>query len=54
MFRDRDTDEPLKYAFVELPDDRNAERAIGNLNNRWWNGQKLKVNQRRPRDRHDD
>jgi RNA recognition motif-containing protein len=54
MFRDRETDEPLGYAFVEIPDERSAERAIEHLNDRWWNGRKLKVSQRRPRPRHDD
>ncbi|MGA8215795.1 MAG: RNA-binding protein [Candidatus Sulfotelmatobacter sp.] len=54
MFRDRDTDEPLGYAFVEIPDVRSAERAIEHLNGRWWKGRKLKVSQRRPRPRDDD
>jgi RNA recognition motif-containing protein len=54
MFRDRQTDEPLGYGFVEMPDDRDAERAITRLDGRWWNGRKLKVSERRPRDRDDD
>lgn len=54
MFRDRQTDEPLGYAFVEMPDDRDAERAIRHLNGRFWNGRRLKVGERRPRDRDDD
>ena len=54
MFRDRETDEPLGYAFVEMPDDRKAERAIEYLDGRWWNGRKLKVSKRRPRPRDDD
>ena len=54
MFRDRDTDEPLGYAFVEMPDEHDAERAITHLDGRWWNGRKLKVSQRRPRPRDDD
>ena len=49
MFRDRETDEPLGYAFVEIPDEHDAERAIEHLNGRWWNGRKLKVSERRPR-----
>jgi cold-inducible RNA-binding protein len=54
MFRDRETDEPLGYAFVEIPDARKAERAIEHINGRWWNGRKLKVSQRRPRPRDED
>ena len=54
MFRHRESDEPLGYAFVEIPDARKAERAIEHLNGRWWNGRKLKVSQRRPRARDDD
>ena len=54
MFRDRDTDEPLGYAFVEMPDEQDAETAIMRLNGRGWNGRKLKVSQRRPRPRDDD
>lgn len=54
MFRDRETDELLGYAFVEMPDEHDAQRAIMRLNGRWWNGRKLKVSQRRPRPRDDD
>lgn len=54
MFRDRDTEEPLGYGFVEMPDDWDAERAIRHLSGRFWNGRRLKVSQRRPRDRDDD
>jgi RNA recognition motif-containing protein len=46
MFRDRETDEPLGYAFLEIPDEHDAERAIMRLDGRWWNGRKLKVSQR--------
>jgi RNA recognition motif-containing protein len=49
IFRDRHTEESLGYAFVEIPDEWEAEKAISDLNGRWWNGRKLKVNQRRPR-----
>lgn len=54
MFRDRETDEPLGYAFVEIPDEHDTERAIMRLNGRWWNRRKLKVSQRRPRPGDDD
>lgn len=54
IFRDRETDEPLGYAFVEMPDDQEAERAIKRLNGRFWNDRRLKISERRPRDRDDD
>jgi cold-inducible RNA-binding protein len=54
MFRDRETDEPLGYAFVEIPNDHDAERAVERLIGRWGNSRKLKVSERRPRPRDDD
>jgi RNA recognition motif-containing protein len=54
IFRDRETEEPLGYAFVEMSDDQDAERAIKRLNGRFWNGRQLKVSQRRPRPNDDD
>jgi RNA recognition motif-containing protein len=53
MFRDRNTEEPLGYAFIEMPDDWDADRAIKHLHGRFWNGRRLKVSERRPRDRDD-
>lgn len=32
IFRNRDTEEPLGYAFVDMPEDYCAERAIRHLN----------------------
>jgi RNA recognition motif-containing protein len=49
IFRDRHTDESLGYGFVEIPNERDAEQAISDLNGSWWNGRKLKVNERIPR-----
>jgi RNA recognition motif-containing protein len=54
MFRDRETGKPLGYAFVEMPKDWEAERAIRHLNGRLWNERRLKVSERRPRDCDDD
>ena len=48
MFRDRETEEPLGYAFVTMPDDDDAERAIRHRNLRFWNGRQLRVSERRP------
>jgi RNA recognition motif-containing protein len=53
IFRDRNTEEPLGYAFIEMPEDYCAERAIRHLSGRIWNGRRLKVCERRPRDRDD-
>jgi len=54
MFRDRENGKPLGYAFVEMPDERDAERAIRHVNGRFWNGRRLKVSERRPRIRDGD
>jgi RNA recognition motif-containing protein len=54
IVRDRETEEPLGYAFVTMPDDDDAERAIKHHNLRFWNGRQLKVSERRPRRSHDD
>ena len=53
LFRDRRTGELLGYGFIDMPDDDCAERAIRHLNGRFWNGRRLKVSERRPRDRDD-
>jgi RNA recognition motif-containing protein len=34
------------YGFVEMLSDYDAERAIRSLNGRWWNGRRLKVNEK--------
>jgi RNA recognition motif-containing protein len=54
IFRDRKTEESLGYAFVEMPDDFNAERAIRNLDGHFWNDRQLKVSERRPGYRDED
>ena len=48
IFLDRETGESLGYAFVQMPDDHGAERAIRHLNGRWWYGRNLKVNPTTP------
>jgi RNA recognition motif-containing protein len=54
IVRDRETEEPLGYAFVTMRDDDDAERAIKHRNLRFWNGRQLKVSERRPRRSDDD
>jgi RNA recognition motif-containing protein len=54
IFRDRETEESLGYAFVEMVDHYDAKRAIKRLNLRFWNGRQLRVSERRPRRKHDD
>jgi RNA recognition motif-containing protein len=48
IFRDRRTDESLEYAFVQMEDEQEAERAIRRLNGRSWNARRLKIGERRP------
>jgi RNA recognition motif-containing protein len=54
IFRDRETEEPLGYACVEMPDDDDAEFAIKRRNLRFWNRRQLRVSQWRPRRNDDD
>ena len=46
---DRVTGRPRSFAFVEMPDDVEAERAIRALNGATLGGQTLTVNEARPR-----
>jgi RNA recognition motif-containing protein len=46
-----ETGESLGYAFVLMSRDREAEHAIYALDGRWWNGRRLKVNQKQERRR---
>ena len=45
------TGERASYAFVEMPNDGEAEEAIEKLNGRRWNGRWLKVSEKRARQR---
>lgn len=47
--RNQRTGESLGWGFVEMDDDRDSERAVGGLNGREWFGQRLRVNEYRPR-----
>ncbi len=46
---DRDTGQARGFGFVEMPNDDEAQRAIGALNGRELNGRALTVNEARPR-----
>jgi RNA recognition motif-containing protein len=46
---DRDTGQPRGFAFVEMPDQREAETAISQLNGAEMNGRALNVNEARPK-----
>jgi RNA recognition motif-containing protein len=43
------TGDSLGYAFVEMPFDGEAEYAIEKLDDRWWNGRRLKVSEKQER-----
>ena len=45
------TDKWLGYAFVEMPIDAEAKRAIEELDGRRWNGQRLKVSEKQSKRR---
>lgn len=46
---DRDSGQPRGFAFVEMPDQREAETAISQLNGAEMNGRALNVNEARPK-----
>jgi cold-inducible RNA-binding protein len=46
---DRDTGQARGYAFVEMPDQREAETAISQLNGAELNGRAMNVNEARPK-----
>jgi cold-inducible RNA-binding protein len=46
---DRDSGQPRGFAFVEMPNDAEAERAIDALNGRDVDGRALNVNEARPK-----
>jgi len=49
MVKDRDTGRPRGFAFVEMPNDDEASRAITGLHGKQLNGRPLAVNEARPR-----
>ncbi|MGE5645755.1 MAG: RNA recognition motif domain-containing protein [Acidobacteriota bacterium] len=49
VIRDRDTGQPRGFAFVEMADSSEAERAITALNGSSLDGRAINVNEARPR-----
>jgi RNA recognition motif-containing protein len=50
IIEDRDTGRPKGFAFVEMPNQDEAENAIKSLNEKEIKGREIKVNQARPRE----
>lgn len=49
LVRDRDTGQPRGFAFVEMTNDAEAEKAIAGLNGSALGGRNLNVNEARPK-----
>ena len=49
VVRDRDTGQPRGFAFVEMPNDAEAAKAIAALDGKEMGGRNLKVNEARPK-----
>jgi cold-inducible RNA-binding protein len=49
LVRDRDTGQPRGFAFVEMADGEEAERAIAGLNGAMVGGRAINVNEARPK-----
>ena len=50
VITDRYSGKPRGFAFIEMPDDGQAQSAISELNDRDFKGRSLKVSQARPRE----
>ncbi len=50
IITDRDTGKPRGFAFVEMPQDEEAERAVAALNGKRFGGRALNVNEARPKE----
>jgi cold-inducible RNA-binding protein len=50
LVTDRDTGQPRGFAFVEMTNNAEAEKAIGALNGREVEGRTLNVNEARPKE----
>lgn len=51
IIKDRETGRSKGFAFVEMPNDSDAETAISNINGKPLAGRPVKVNQAKPRER---
>ncbi len=49
MIRDRDTGQPRGFAFVEMTNDGDAEKAIAGINGSNFGGRNLNVSEARPK-----
>jgi RNA recognition motif-containing protein len=52
ILMDRETGRSRGFAFVEMPNQKEAEAAVAQLNGRDLDGRALRVNEARPRDKH--
>ena len=50
IITDRETGKPRGFAFVDMPNDTEAQNAIKNLHGREFKGRNLNVNEARPRE----
>jgi RNA recognition motif-containing protein len=50
LIKDKFTGSPKGFAFVEMPDSNGSQQAISNLNGQELEGQRLRVNEARPRE----
>jgi RNA recognition motif-containing protein len=50
VMTDRETGKPRGFAFVDMPNDAEAQKAIENLNGKEFKGRQMNVNQARPRE----
>ena len=50
VIRDRETDRPRGFAFVEMENDAEGDAAIEGMNGKEMDGRTLTVNEARPRD----
>jgi RNA recognition motif-containing protein len=50
IIEDRETGRPKGFAFVEMPNQAEAEKAVKNLNEKEIKGREIKVNEARPRE----
>ena len=50
IMMDRETGKPRGFAFVDMPNDADAQKAIQNLNGKDFRGRQLNVNEARPRE----
>jgi RNA recognition motif-containing protein len=52
ILMDRETGRSRGFAFVEMPNQKEAEAAVAQLNGKDLDGRALRVNEARPRERH--